>query len=335
LYERLIRDRAGNIYGATAYGGSQDFGTVFKLTPDGTLTVLHAFAGGDDGRRPYSGLIRNKVGNLYGTTLEGGTDDYGTVFKLAPDGTETILHTFTGDDGANPYAALIKDRDGNLYGTATHGGSQDVGTVFKIAPNGGFTKLYDFSNSEGEFPYGRLLRDQAGNLYGTAAGGGAYDKGDVFMLDRTLTVLYSFGAGSDGYWPQAGMINDKAGNLYGTTSAGGAGDYGTVFKLATDGTETVLHSFNLQDGSSPVSDLIMDRAGTLYGTSYYGGHRNINGTVFSLTRKGSFKVLHYFSCKTDGCNGPGNLSKDNSGNLYGTTRTGGAHGYGTVFEIVK
>jgi uncharacterized repeat protein (TIGR03803 family) len=133
----LILDKAGNLYGTTAYGGASGLGTVFKLDTSGNETVLHGFTGtGGDGANPYAGLIMDKAGNLYGTTGYGGASGAGTVIKLDTSGNETVLHSFTGypSDGATPFAGLIMDKAGNLYGTTISGGAFDAGTVFKLVP---------------------------------------------------------------------------------------------------------------------------------------------------------------------------------------------------------
>jgi uncharacterized repeat protein (TIGR03803 family) len=238
----LIFDAAGNLYGTTVVGGASSDGTVFKLAPnqDGSWTesVLHSF-NGSDGWVPYAGLIFDAAGNLYGTTVEGGDTNVGTVFKLAPnqDGswTESVLHSFHGSDGAYPYAGLIFDAAGNLYGTTVEGDT-NVGTVFKLAPNqdGSWTEsvLHSFNGRNGQYPYAGLIFDAAGNLYGTTYGGGASADGTVFELapnqdgSWTESMLHSF-HGSDGERPRAGLIFDAAGNLYGTTAGGGgASGYG-------------------------------------------------------------------------------------------------------------
>jgi len=318
----LIEDRAGNFYGTTLGGGTYGYGTVFKLAPDGTETVLYPFAGEGDGGNPMAGLIQDKSGNLYGTTSSGGAYHGGTVFKLAPDGTETVLHAFghTTGDGAYPSSDLILDEQGNLYGTTSEGGTDrcvgyqnqpiGCGTVFKLAPDGTETVLYAFRglHGDGSVPDGGLIRDKAGNLYGTTAAGGTgchQDKGcgTVFKLapDGTETVLYAFAGGRDGAVPLGGLIRDKAGNLYSTTEGGGGGQEGcksnprgcgTVFKLAPDGTETVLFAFahNISDGMGPSGDLMKGADGALYGTASEGGDLEDCtggagcGTVFRLEK---------------------------------------------------
>lgn len=227
----LVRDPAGNLYGMTPYGGTYNWGTVFKIDPTGHETILYSFLGGSDGGYPWAGLIRDAKGNLYGTTLF-----LGTVFKVDPTGTETILYTFTGSpDGAEPQSGLIRDSAGNLYGTTEAGGTAGFGTVFKVTPQGQETVLYSFTGGAdgGGLRDGALVRDSAGNLYGTTWGGGSSGFGVVFKLDTggTETVLHSF-SGSDGKVPYGTLVRDKAGNLYGTTYEGGAYGGGVVYKIA-------------------------------------------------------------------------------------------------------
>jgi uncharacterized repeat protein (TIGR03803 family) len=310
-YAGLIFDAAGNLYGTTQYGGTYGVGTVFELTPAAgggwTETVLHNFGNGADGSTPFAGLIFDAAGNLYGTTYQGGTYLYGTVFELTPAGggswTEKVLHNFgNGTDGAAPYAGLIFDAAGNLYGTTYQGGTySSSGTVFELTPaaGGGWTETvlhnFNYNGTDGNYPYAGLIFDAAGNLYGTTYQGGTYFYGTVFELTPTAgggwteKVLYSFNNnGADGYYPQAGLILDAAGNLYGTTSYGGTYSYGTVFELTpTAGggwTEKVLHNFNYNgtDGNYPYAGLIFDAAGNLYGTTYQGGTYGY-GTVFEFT----------------------------------------------------
>jgi uncharacterized repeat protein (TIGR03803 family) len=233
--DNLFADKAGNLYGTTFDGGSSALGTVFMLTPTGTETALHSFAGGTDGSHPDGDLVADKAKNFYGVTVSGGSDcGCGTIFKLAPDGTETILHTFlSGSDGAGPLGNLLIDKLGNLYGSTVGGGTFQNGTVFKLAANGTETVLYSFSGgSDGGPPNGGLVADKAGNLYGTAGLGGISDKGVVFKIapDGKETVLYAFTGGNDGANPSAGLLIDKQ-YLYGTTQYGGMYGGGTVFRV--------------------------------------------------------------------------------------------------------
>jgi uncharacterized repeat protein (TIGR03803 family) len=320
----LVRDAAGNLYGTTSGGGAYYQGVVFKLSPTGTETVLHSFAGFDtDGAGP-NGLIRDTAGNFYGITGIGGnanvavcdpTTGCGTVFKLSPSGTETLLYTFRQNgDGVYP-TDLVRDAAGNLYGTAERDGFFDpevectfgpdavdgCGTVFKLSPGGTITVLHTFipppDGDDGAFP-NSLLRDAGGNLYGTTGGGGA----------NSTSACSSLGCG-------------------------------VVFKLSPSGTETVLYSFSGgADGASP-GGLIRDVAGNLYGIASFGGVESgactlftnrTCGVVFELIRCDSepsgyeFKVLHSFTGGADGGIPTGGLFRDAAGNLYGTTFVGGA-----------
>jgi uncharacterized repeat protein (TIGR03803 family) len=218
----LIRDSAGNLYGTTFSGGAYGDGTVYKLDSTGTETVLYSFdVDGAAGENPQTGVTRDAAGNLYGTTSFGGSNNgWGTIFKLDPTGTLTVLHTFQLGDGANPDGTLIRDSEGNLYGTTPYGGTDNGsnGVVFRLDQPGTLTVLHNFMFSDGAYPRCRLLRDGAGNLYGTAEGGGVYGYGEVFKLDSAgvLTVLHSFRGGKEAGQPAAGLT-PYGGALAGTT----------------------------------------------------------------------------------------------------------------------
>jgi uncharacterized repeat protein (TIGR03803 family) len=337
-YADLLRDPQGNLYGTTFAGGTAGGGTVFKLDPSGTETVLRNFKAGKDGGHPIAGLIRGPGGALYGTTVEGGASHLGTVFKLGKSGKERVLYSFDGQNGSYPDAGLVWDASGNLYGATVKGGASNLGTVFKVDATGKVTVLHSFSGgADGEFSYiyGALVRDAAGNFYGTTLAGGASDQGVVFKLDTTgqETMIYNFTGGADGGYPYAGLVLDKKGDLYGTTYLGGASGQGTVFKVTNSGKETVLFSFTGgADGGSPNARLLWDRKGNLYGTTYYGGASNA-GVVFKLDRTHQETVLHSFDYVNDGGYPTATLIRDAGGNLYGTATAGGASNHGTVFKI--
>jgi uncharacterized repeat protein (TIGR03803 family) len=303
----LIRDTTGNFYGTTYSGGASGDGIVFKLTGS-TLTVLHSFSG-TDGAHPAAALIRDSTGNLYGTTFYGGGDvscSCGTIFKIDPTGTESVLYSFTGGtDGKFPAGRLLLDPAGNLYGTASQGGIVNCGrfnlsgcgVVFKLDPTDQLTTPYTFSgNSDGGQPQAGLIRDSSGNLYGTAFAAGDLNRicaqnngcGVVFQLSPTgqQTVLHMFSNGTDGANPAGDLIRDAAGNLYGTTKLGGGGTsigFGTLFEIQSGGGEVILHTFTGNaDGGDPVAGLIRDSAGHLYGTTTAGGSAT-QGVVFRLT----------------------------------------------------
>jgi uncharacterized repeat protein (TIGR03803 family) len=342
--------------------------------------VLYSFKSGMDGDLPLAGVIEDANGNLYGTTQNGagagcGGAGCGTVFKLAPDGTETVLHAFQGGaDGAQPQAGLIADQAGNLYGTTTAGGSgtDNAGTVFEIAPGGGETILYSFCGqancADGAGPIAGLILDGEGNLYGTTTRGGSTacegGCGVVFKLapGGVQTVLYAFKGGKDGEAPEAGVVMDGAGDLVGATLEGGGNSAyckrifpsgcGTVFRIAPDGSEKILYRFCSQatcaDGAAPeLAGLVMDDKGDVYGTAAYGGEYG-HGVVFRLTPSGKESVLHAFQGPptdghetvltsfepaADGVFPYGGVIVGSAGDLIGTTGYGGAHGSGTVFAL--
>jgi uncharacterized repeat protein (TIGR03803 family) len=284
-YSSLIQGSDGEFYGTTALGGATGNGTVFKITPAGIETVLYSLAGGSDGANPVAGLIVGSDGNFYGTTENGGTSDYGTVFKITPAGVETVLYSFAGgSDGAAPAAGLVQGSDGNFYGATYAGGNS--GTIFKVTPAGVETVLHSFTggSSDGDQPYGSLVQGVDGNFYGTTAFGGTNGYGTVFKITPSgnETVLYSFAGGSDGAAPWAGLLLGNDGSFYGTTNGGGTAGYGTVFKITPSGTENVLDFFTGTDGEGPWSSVLQGSDGNLYGTTYYGG-TNGNGTVFKIT----------------------------------------------------
>ena len=236
-YGGLTFDSAGNLYGTTASGGTDDTGAVFQLSPSNgswNYSVIYSFqpGGSGDGANPHGTLAFDKAGNLYGTTLNGGAYNAGSVFQLTPSNggwSESVIYTFSGQGGANPYAGVIPDSNGNLYGTTYGGGANNAGVVFKLTQSGG-----TWSNE----------------------------------------VIHTFGGGSDGAHPVSGSLLLDAGNLYGETFDGGQ-HFGTVFQLLTQGTgwtENILHRFlNKADGSNPSGGISVDATGNLYGTDAHGG----------------------------------------------------------------
>src|ERR1039458_2600712 len=305
----LIQATDGNFYGTTAGGGANGYGygTIFKITPSGTLTTLHSFDWSIDGQGP-GGLIQATDGNFYGITEAGGDygNGYGTIFKITPNGTMTTLYSFDLDNlgssggGSNPFAALVQAKDGNFYGTTSQGPptqfptiSSGPGTVFKITPGGTLTTLHSFciqaNCADGANPFAALVQGTDGNLYGTTESGGS-GWGTVFKITPggTLTTLYSFTFGTDGAEPTAPLIQARDGNFYGTTKYGGAAfaygtaSGGTIFKITPEGTLTTLYSFTGRaDGGIPLGGLVQGTNGSLYGTTSSGGASNA-GTIFSL-----------------------------------------------------
>jgi uncharacterized repeat protein (TIGR03803 family) len=344
----VVRDDSGNTYGVATFAGSNEncgpsgCGTVFKLTSDGTFSVIHNF-NSDDGANPASDLIRDAdTGDLYGTTLGGGSGGAGTIFKLTQGGTLTTLHAFNGTDGFNPEGRLVRDNKGNLYGTAYGGGANNKGVVYKLSAKGKLKLLHSFAGgaNDGWNPTnGGLAMDRDGTLYGMTQFGGTNDYGIIFRIarDGTFTLMHSFIGGNDGRYPATGLITDKSGNVYGTTQGGGGNNSctygcGTVFKMTPGGTVTVLHAFQGgSDGANPLSQLLRTKSGTLYGTTNDGS----KGTVFKLKPDGTEKILHTFGGAGDGFEPLGGLARDADGNVYGTTDLGGANGLGTVYMLKK
>jgi len=334
----LVRDSSGHLYGTTYGGGTYGSGTVFDISLGGVERVLYSFTGGADGGNPQADLIRDTANNLFGTTAGGGAHNYGTVFEVSVGGVETVLHSFTGTggDGAYPFAGLVRDATGNLYSTTVGGGIHSAGTVFKVDKAGTETVLYSFTGGvDGLNPFAGLVLDAAGNLYGTTKYGGTSGAGTVFKVDTTgkETVLHNFLGGADGQYPSAGLVLDAAGNLYSTTVGGGTSGDGTVYKVDPTGKHTVLHSFRGgADGAYPYAGLIQDAVGNLYGTTSYGGASDA-GTVYKVYLKGKETILYSFKGGANGISPQADLVKDEAGDLYGTTKYGGAFGAGMVFEL--
>ncbi|MGA8153423.1 MAG: choice-of-anchor tandem repeat GloVer-containing protein [Terriglobales bacterium] len=300
-YESLVQGTDGNLYGTTTYGGANEqncygesCGTVFKITPAGTLTTLHKF-GFADGGLPEAGLAQTIDGNFYGTAAVGGSSGFGTIFKITPAGRLTTVYEFQNStDGGNPLGALVRAHNGIFYGTTSYGGGNPCacGTVFKVTSEGTLTTLHTFvgGGTEGNYPEAGLVQGADGNFYGTTAAGGANGYGTVFKITPagTLTTLHNFD-GTDGANPWAGLLQGTDGKLYGTTTYGGTsgsgcGGFGcgTVFKITRAGTLTTLHNFDGTDGGNPLGGLAQATNGTFYGTTSAGSTDN-HGTVFSLS----------------------------------------------------
>jgi uncharacterized repeat protein (TIGR03803 family) len=337
----------GMLYGMTVSGGTLDWGTVFRLMPNGTLSTLVSFdtTNGDD---PQAGLTLGGDGNLYGTTCGGGQYNYGTVFRMMTSGTLRTLASFNYyTNGADPQAGLTQGGDGNFYGTTHSGGSSDYGTVFKVTTNGSLTTLVSFAGTNGTYPYAGLTLGNDGNFYGTTFEGGSafngnFDSGfgTVFRIttNGNLTTLVSF-AVTNGSYPQAALTLGSDGNFYGTTTEGGnILGFGTVFKVTTNGDLTTLVSFAGTNGSGPVAGLTLGSDGNFYGTTTGGGSSfdgyegSGYGTVFRMTTSGTLTTLVSFDI-TNGEDPWTGLTLGGDGNLYGTTYYGGSGGDGTIFRL--
>jgi uncharacterized repeat protein (TIGR03803 family) len=302
----LVQGSDGNLYGTTSDGGAHGYGTVFRITTDGSLTTLLSFEGyfGTNGWGPVAGLVEARDGWFYGTASSGGvrarTDNVGmgTVYRVSRNGAWKTLFYFTGTNGEFPASPLLLGRDGSLYGTTPNGGSAYAkgppehgdGTVFKITTNGRFTTLVSFTGTDGANPYSGLVQASDGRLYGTTKTGGTGGRGTIYRLTTNglFTSLFSFN-GTNGTWPIATLVQGRDGYLYGTTCSGGLGyngtpsyGNGTVFRISTNGVFTTLFYFESTNGVNPCGALVQGKDGNFYGTAAYGGAYN-EGTIFRFT----------------------------------------------------
>ena len=332
-------------------------------------SILYNFGSSStDGVNPWGGLVMDKAGNLYGTTVSGGDANCvgvlaggcGTVFKLDPAGNETILHSFAGgSDGQNPVVPLIMDKFGNLYGATVYGGlrNNQGGTIFRISRAGKYSVVHRFSGApnDGQNPWGSLTMDGAGNLYGTTFLGGSSlatpcqpargprGCGTVFKITPAgqETILYNFNGGTDGGLPMGNVQPDSQSNLYGTASGFGANNYGVLFKLTPAGAESVLYNFcpviNCADGAIP-GFITRDSLGNIFGyADPTGSAANFGfpGVAFEYSIGGTESALYTF-CSGFNCSNPSKPSGQLlalAGNFYGTSYQGGAADQGTVYEL--
>ena len=361
----LVQGTDGNFYGTTIFGGVNNRGTVFKVTPSGTLTNLYSFCAQlpcSDGWQPYTGLVQGTDGNFYGTNTRGGPTDHGTIFRITPSGTLTTIYGFCASssctDGSYPHGTLVQAPDGNFYGTTLQGGNLNCnpnngcGTIFKVTSSGTLTTLYKFCSqsncADGQYPYDGVIRATNGTFYGTVAFGGNSNCltgcGTVFKITSsgTYTLLHSF-TFADGSRPWGSLVQASDGNFYGTTAGGGSSNCstgcGTVFRMTASGALTSLYSFceqtNCPDGSTPLAGLVQATDGNLYGTTQVGGTSN-SGVIFQVTSSGAVSTAYKFCSQSncsDGQTPEAALIQAGDGYLYGTTAEGGANLKGTVFRF--
>jgi uncharacterized repeat protein (TIGR03803 family) len=353
-YATLVQGPDGNLYGTTEFGGPIEAGTVFKITPSGTLTTLYTFPNFSDGCNPVAGLVLGSDGNFYGTTSTCGATSSGcafgcgTTFKITPAGVLTTLHTFDATDGYQPEAAMIQGANGNFYGTTELGGTSGYGTVFEMTRSGTITTLHSFAGypADGAYPIAGVVQAANGTFFGTTERGGSstscqtfggvFGCGTVFKITSSgkLTTLHSFDT-TDGALPDGGLVEAGSG-LYGTTSDVATSTFGTIFKITPAGMLTTLYNFCSQagcaDGAYPASGLVKATDGNLYGTTEQAGTGNA-GTVFEITTAGTLTTLHSFD-QADGEAPFGGLLQATNGSLYGTTSTGGTNeADGTIFNL--
>jgi uncharacterized repeat protein (TIGR03803 family) len=348
----------GMFYGTTASGGTYGSGTVFRMSPGGTLSTLTNFYnntnGSLSGNSPQSSLVQGTDGNFYGTTYNGGTiSGYGTIFKMTPAGQVTILVSLNSNSaplGANPSCGLTLGNDSNFYGVTQSGGVSGLGSIFKVTPTGVFTTLVSFTGTTGSnlgsSPRASLTLALDGNFYGATATGGAGGFGTLFKVTPAgvLTTLVQF-TGTTGAYPGstpiAALVQGADGSLYGTTTLGGVNNLGTVFHVTTTASFTSLTSFSGASGgvmgATPKGALTQLADGNFYGTTTLGGVNNL-GSVFQITPAGVLSTLVNFTGSTGtalGATPQGALITGPDGALYGTTNAGGLNNVGSVFKVTS
>ena len=326
----------GNLYGLTNAGGANSIGTIFKITPTGTFTVLRSFSNATDGGKPAGTMVLGADGNFYGITRIGGSSGYGTIFKITPAGIYTVIKSLNGTtDGGYCYGSLAKASDGNFYGITYQGGSGGYGTIFKVTPAGVYTVLKNLTVTDGRPSYNSLVQHPDGFLYGMIHGGGANYNGSIFKISTSgvFTLLKSLAAHPDGAYPVSALTVGADGNLYGTNSAGGLYNAGTIFKISTTGVYTRLKDLTLEtDGGNPKGNLFKGSDGLYYGMTYAGGS-NLYGTAFKISATGVYTVITRFNGGLGGQAPFESLVQGTDYLLYGTTFTGGAYDFGTVFKL--
>ncbi len=341
----LVQASDGNFYGTSQSGGDFMQGTVYRMTPAGTVTIIHSFTGTADGGGPQAALIQARDGNLYGvTSLGSGATADGTVFKITLAGSLQTLHAFNKTDGSVPFAELLEGADGNLYGSTVFGGDRNDGVIYRISTSGSFAVMHSFQGSatDGAFPRGALIQAFDGNFYGTTVGGGPMNIGTVFKMTPagSVTMLHGFGGPSDGNGPKAALVQAIDGNLYGTAYSGGAFDAGTVFRISTAGAFTLLHSFSgVDEGASPTAPLLFTSDLNFYGMTQFGPFQpafNGLGTIFTMTLGGTLSTVHQFTAG-DGRNPieSDRFIHGSDGTFYGTTLAGGLKQDGVAFRMAN
>jgi uncharacterized repeat protein (TIGR03803 family) len=355
LYTGLLaQGRDGNLYSTSPNGGTlcSFCGTVFKITPSGTLTDLYNFNYPSGAPiAPFSGLTLGTDGDFYGTTQGGGTLNEGTVFKITASGSLTTLRNLGGCknpcvEGTFPTAPPVEGRDGNFYGTTpSSSDGTNSGIIYKITPAGTYTTVHRFTAPSGHNPRAPLILGADGNFYGTTTLGGktvssncvenAYNTcGTVFKMTPTgsVTFLHEFD-NTDGAGPLAPVVQGADGNFYGTTSRGGdANGDGVIFRLTPLGQFTVLHTFNgTADGKQPSAGLVQASDGNFYGATRMGGSKNF-GTLYKITSAGAFSVLYNFD-STTGADPQVTLFQHTNGDLYGEAYGGGKFNIGTFYTL--
>lgn len=302
------------------------------------ITVLGTFTGGN-GNNPYSGVAVDSVGNLFGTTINGGTSSQGTVYEIK-NGSNAItdLAAFNTANGSAPYGGVTLDSNGNLFGTTRDGGAHGQGVVYEVV-NGSnaITDIADFSITSGVNPYSGVTLDGNGNIFGTTFYGGTNNTGTVYEILKNSKIIKSLGSFSatTGANPYAGVTFDSKGNLFGVTRNGGLNSDGAVYEIPTGQSAiSLVASLDGTNGFNPYGNVAFDANDNLFGTAN-GGGANGTGTVYEVTKGSNVATTLVSFTGAIGADPYGGLTFDGGGNLFGTTQAGGANGQGTVFEIAK
>jgi uncharacterized repeat protein (TIGR03803 family) len=360
----LVQGLDGNLYGTTGVGGTYQWGTVFQVTPAGSLTTLSSFCrlkNCTDGQNP-GGLILAGDGNFYGSAGHGGTHNGGTLFQITTAGIRGTVYNFCAQtncsDGAIP-SGLVQSAAGTLFGTTLQGGNAgSSGTIFKTTSGAhAVITLHTFCNQancpDGGYPNG-LIQAVNGDFYGTTSVGGSSNQyeiyGTIFRMEPngTFNTMYQFCSQTnctDGYGPEAGLVQGSDGDFYGVTPFGGnladcfSDGCGTVFRITPEGNLSTLYTFCSQvsctDGGAPIGGLTEANDGNFYGTTLSEGF-NSAGTVFRITAQGNLTTLYNFCASmpcTDGSNPRATLVQHTNGKIYGTTLSGGANDEGVIFSL--
>lgn len=332
----LLQAADGNFYGLTYSTTGGYYGSVFRVTSTGAVTVIKKFTLATEGGYAMGSLIQAPDGLLYGMTNSGGKGGKGTIFKVTiagtTPGTLTVLSHLTGSAMGNvPQDNLVIGKDSAYFGVTQYGGATNYGTIFKIC--GGVTSLVrSFTrNTDGGSPTGGLVRANDGNLYGMTETGGSYGSGTIYRITPTgvYTVLRHLQSATDGNSPRSTLVLARDGHMYGMTYSGGASGGGTIFRMTTGGVFTVLKSFvPSTEGSSSEAGLAVGTDGNLYGIT------GTNPRFFRITTAGVFTILKTFTY-TEGTAPFGNLVLGTDNNFYGTMSGGGSYGKGTIFRITN
>lgn len=339
-FAKLVQGADSALYGTCNAGGSNGYGTVFRITTNGAMKPLWSFTGGTDGASPYGELAAGTGGVFVGQTYFGGSNGYGAVFKIATNGALTPLWSFTyANDGGYPQSGLLRSTNGFFYGTTRYGGTNYAGTVFKIGQNGGLTTLWALDPlQDGSDPPVALYQAPNGAFYGVAARGGLHDVGTVFKFTEGsgVTRLWNFPPAPNGKEPCAALAAGTDGTLYGTAGSGGMSNNGTIFKLDPKGTVSSLWSFTGgEDGRYPWAELLPLPYGTnvaLYGTAQYGGEFS-RGTAFVLYPDGSGNSYSFAGQPADGDVPRAGLVRGPDLAFYGTTYYGGVSNLGAIYRV--